>query len=104
MELLHRVVDRPGDPTVYIRILQPHQSLPDDSAVMGDEHPGSSDRVVEYGVSGESIPDHSGWNHSGEEGDKHPESNTVIQGKAIRSSRPDVCNVVARALDQLELS
>ena len=60
MELLHRVVERPRDPAVHIRILQPDQSLPDDSAVMDDEHPGSSNGLVEYGVSRESVPDHSG--------------------------------------------
>ena len=90
MELLHRVVERPGDPAVHIRILQPDQSLPDDSVVVGNEHPRSSDGLVEYGVSEESVPDHNGWNHSGEEGDRLPESNTAIQGKAIRSSRQDV--------------
>ena len=104
MELLHRVVKQPGDPTVHICILQPDQSLPDDSAVMGAKHPGSSDGVDEYGVSGESISDHSGGNHSGEDGHRHAKSNTAIQGKAIRSSRPNVSSVVTRALDQLESS
>ena len=90
MELLHCVVERPGDLAVHIRILQPDQSLPDDSAIMDDEHARSSDSLVEYGVSGESVPDHNSWNHNGEEGDRRPESNTAIQDKAIRSSRPDV--------------
>ena len=104
MELLHRVVERPGDPAVHIHILQPDQSLPDDSAVMSDKHPGSSDGLGEYGVSGESIPDHNGRNHSGEEGHRRAKSNTAIQGKAIRSSRLDMWSVVARALDQLKSS
>ena len=75
---------------VHIRILQPDQSLPDDSAVMSDKHPGSEDGVGEYGVSGESIADHSSGNHSGKKGARRPKSNTAIQGKEIRSSRPDV--------------
>ena len=90
MELLHRVVQRCGDPAVHIRILQPDQSLPDDSALMGDEHTGSKDGVSEYGVSGESVADHSSRNHSGKEGARRPKSNTAIQGKAIRSTRDDV--------------
>ena len=90
MELLHRVVERRGDPAVHIRILQPDQSLPDDSAVIGDKHPGSSDGLGEYGVSGKSVADHSSGNHSGEEGARRPKSNKEIQGKAIRSSGPDV--------------
>ena len=89
---------------VHIRILQPDQSLPDDSAVVGDKHPGSSDGLGEYGVSRESVPDHSSGHHSGKKGDRCPKSNTEIQGKAIRSIRPDVWSVVARALDQLESS
>ena len=104
MELLHRVVKRPRDPAVHICILQPDQSLPDDSVVMGDKHPRSSDGLGEYGVFEESIPDHSGGNHSGEEGHRCAKPNTAIQGKAIKSSRPDMWNVVARALDQLESS
>ena len=90
MELLHRVVQRRGDPTVHIRILQPDQSLPDDSAVMGDEHPRSEDGLGEYGVSRKSVADHRGENHGCKEGTRRPKSNTAIQGKAIRSSRPDV--------------
>ena len=90
MELLHCVVQRRGDPAVHIRILQPHQSLPDDSAVMGNKHPGSKDGVGEYGVSGESVVDHSSGNHDGKKGARRPKSNTAIQSKAIRSSRPDV--------------
>ena len=57
MELLHRVVERPGDPAVHICILQPDQSLLDDSAVMGDKHPGSSDGLGEYGISKRSVAD-----------------------------------------------
>ena len=90
MELLHRVVQRRGDLAVHIRILQPDQSLPDDSAVMGNEHPGSEDGLGKYGVFGESVADHSGGNHGGKEGARRPKSNTAIQGKAIRSTRPDV--------------
>ena len=75
---------------VHIRILQPDQSLPDDSAVMGDKHPGSEDGVGEYGVSGEFVVDHSSGNHGGKKGARCPKSNTAIQGKEIRSSRPDV--------------
>ena len=90
MELLHRVVQRCGDPAVHIRILQPDQSLPDDSAVMGNEHPGSEDGLGKYGVSGESVADHSGGNHGGKEGARRPKSNTAIQGKAIKSTRSDV--------------
>ena len=41
VELLHRVVQRRGDPAIHIRILQLDQSLPDDSTLMGDEHAGS---------------------------------------------------------------
>ena len=104
MELLHCVVKRPRDVAVHICILQPDQSLLDDLAVVGDKHPGSSDGLGEYGVSGESVPDHSSGNHSNKEGDRRPKSNTAIQVKAIRSSRPDVWSVVARALDQLESS
>ena len=55
MELLHCVVKRRGDLAVHIRILQLDQSLPDDSALMGDEHPGSEDDLGEYGVSRESV-------------------------------------------------
>ena len=58
MELLRRVVQRRGDPAVHIRILQPDQSLPDDSAVMGDKHTGSEDGVGEYGLSRKSVADH----------------------------------------------
>ena len=90
MELLHRVVERRGDPAVHIRILQPDQSLLDDSALMGDEHPGSEDGRGEYGVSEESVADHNSGNHGGKEGTRRPKSNMVIQGKAIRSSRHDV--------------
>ena len=90
MELLHRVVQRCGDPAVHIRILQPDQSLPDDSALMGDEHPGSEDGVGEYGLSGKSVVDHNSGNHGGKEGARRPQSNTAIQGKAIRSTRPHV--------------
>ena len=86
-----------SDPVVHIRILQSDQSLPDDSALVGDKHPGSSDNLGEYGVSGESVADHCGGNHSSEEGRRRAKSNTAIQGKAIRSSRPDVWSVVARA-------
>ena len=50
MELLHRVVERPGDLVLHIRLLQLDQSLPDDSALMGDKHTGSSDGLGEYGV------------------------------------------------------
>ena len=57
MELLHRVVEQRGHPAVQIRILQPDQSLPDDSVVNGDEHPGSTDGLGEYGVSEEPILD-----------------------------------------------
>ena len=59
MELLHRLVQQCEDHAVHIHILQPDQSLPDDSAVMGDEHPRSEDGVGEYGVFGESVADHS---------------------------------------------
>ena len=90
MELLHRVVERRGDPAVHIHIRQPDQSLPDDSAVMGDEHPGSEDGLGEYGVSRKSVADHNSGNHGGKEGARHPKSNTAIQGKEIRLSRPDV--------------
>ena len=90
MELLHRVVQRRGDLAVHIRILQPDQSLPDDSALMGDEHTRSEDGVGEYGLSGKSVADHSSGNHSGKEGARLPKSNTAIQGKAIRSTQPDV--------------
>ena len=69
MELLHFVVERLRDPAVRIRILQPDQSLLDDSAIMGDKHPRSSDSLGEYGVSKQSVLDHSSGNHSGEEGD-----------------------------------
>ena len=75
---------------VHIRILQPDQSLPDDSAVIGDEHTGSEDGVDEYGLSGKSIADHNNGNHGGKEGTRRPKLNTAIQGKAIRSTRPDV--------------
>ena len=75
---------------VHIRILQLDQSLPDDSALIGDEHPGSKDGVGEYGVSRKSIADHNSENHGGKEGARRPKSNMAIQGKAIRSSRPDV--------------
>ena len=84
------MVQRRRDPAVHIRILQPDQSLPDDSAVMGDEHTGSEDGVGEYGLSEKSVADHSSGNHGGKEGARHPKSNTAIQGKAIRSTRPDV--------------
>ena len=90
MELLHRVVQRRGDPAVHIRILQPDQSLPDDSALMGNEHTGSKDGVGEYGLSGKSVADHSSGNHGGKEGARRPKSNMAIQGKAIRSTRRDV--------------
>ena len=90
MELLHRLVQRRGDPAIHIRILQPDQSLSDDSAVMGNEHPGSEDGLGKYGVSGESVADHSGGNHGGKEGTRRPKSNTAIQGNSIRSTRPDV--------------
>ena len=69
---------------VHIHILQPDQSLPDDSAVMGDKHLGSSDSVSEYRVSAKSIADHSSGNHSSGEGDRRPKLNKEIQGKAIR--------------------
>ena len=65
---------------------------------------GSSDGLGEYGVSGEFVPDHSGGNHNGKEGNRRAKSNTAIQSKEIRSSRPDVWSVVARALDQLKSS
>ena len=84
------MVQRCGDPAVHIRILQPDQSLPDDSTLMGDEHPGSEDGVGEYGLSGKSVADHNSGNHGGKEGTRRPKSNTAIQGKAIRSTRPDV--------------
>ena len=84
------MVERRGDPTVHIRILQPDQSLPDDSAVMDVKHPGSSDGLGEYGVSGKSVTHHSSRNRNGEEGARCPKSNKEIQGKAIRSSRLDV--------------
>ena len=90
MELLHRVVQRNGDPTVHIRILQSDQSLPDDSALMSDEHTGSEDGVGEYGLSRKSVAHHSSGNHGGKEGARRPKSNTAIQGKAIKSTRPDV--------------
>ena len=90
MELLHRVVQRCGDPAVHIRILQPDQSLLDDSAVKGNEHTGSKDGVGEYGLSEKSIADHSSGNHGGKEGARRPKLNTAIQGKAIRLTRPDV--------------
>ena len=90
MELLHRLVERRGDPAVHIRILQPDQSLPADSAVIGDKHPGSSNGLGEYGVSGEPVPDNNSGNHSGKEGARRPKSNKEIQGKAIRSNRLDV--------------
>ena len=75
MELLHRVVQRRGDPAVHIRVLQPDQSLPDDLAVMGDEHLGSTDGLGEYGVSGEPVTDNSSRNHNGKEGARRPNSN-----------------------------
>ena len=84
------MVQQRGDPAVHIRILQPDQSLPDDSALMGDEHPGSEDGMGEYGLSGKSVADHSNGNHGGKEGARHPKSNSAIQGKAIRSTRLDV--------------
>ena len=84
------MVQRRGDPTVHIRILQPDQSLPDDSALMGDEHPGSEDGLGEYGVFEKSVADHSSGNHGSKEGTRRPKLNTAIQRKAIRSSRPDV--------------
>ena len=90
MKLLHRVVQRRGDPAVHIRVLQPDQSLPDDSALMGDEHTGSEDGLGEYGVSRESVTDHINRNHGRKEGARRPKSNTAIQGEAIRSTRPDV--------------
>ena len=90
MALLHRVVQRRGDPAVHIHILQPDQSLLDDSALMGDEHPGSEDGVGEYGVPGKFVANHNSGNHGGKEGARRPKPNTAIQGKAIRSSRPDV--------------
>ena len=90
MELLHRVVQQRGDPAVHICILQPDQSLPDDLALIGDEHPGSEDGLGEYGVSGKSVANLCGGNHSGKEGARRPKSNTAIQGKEIRSSRPNV--------------
>ena len=90
VELLHRVVQRRGDLAVHIHILQPDQSLPDDSALMGDEHPRSEDGLGEYGVSEKSVADHNSGNHGGKAGARRPKSNTVIQSKAIRSSRPDV--------------
>ena len=90
MELLHRVVQRRGDPAVHICILQPDQSLPDDSALMGDEHTGSEDGVGEYGLSRKSVVDYSSENHGDKEGARRPKSNTAIQGKAIKSTRPDV--------------
>ena len=90
MELLHRVVQRRGDHAVHIRILQLDQSLSDDSAIMGDKHPGSEDGVGEYGMSEKSVADHNSGNHGGKKGARRPKSNTAIQGKAIRSSRPDV--------------
>ena len=68
MELLHRVVQRRGDPAVHIRILQPDQSLPIDSTLMGDEHPGSEDGLGEYGVSGKSVTDHNSGNHGSKVG------------------------------------
>ena len=90
MELLHRVVQRREDPAVHIRILQLDQSLLDDSALMGDKHTGSEDGVGEYGLSGKSVADHNSGNHGGKEGTRRPKLNTAIQGKAIRSTRPDV--------------
>ena len=84
------MVEQLGDPTVHICILQPDQSLPDDSTAMGDKHPGSSDGLGEYGVSGKSVADNNSGHHIGEEGNKRPKSNKEIQGKEIRSSRPDV--------------
>ena len=90
MELLHRVVQQHGDPAVHIRILQPDQSLPDDSALMDNEHIGSEDGVGEYGLARKSVADHNSGNHGGKEGARHPKSSTAIQGKAIRSTRPDV--------------
>ena len=36
------------------------------------------------------LQDHSSGHHNGEEGDRRPKLNTEIQGKAIRSSQPDV--------------
>ena len=71
---------------------------------MGEKHPGSSDGLGEYGVSRESVRDHSGGNHSGKEGHRRAKSNMAIQGKAIRLSRPDMYSVVARALYQLKSS
>ena len=84
------MVEQLGDPTVHIRILQPDQSLPDDSALIDDKHTGSSDGLGEYGISEKSITDHSSGDNSGEEGDRSPKSNKEIQGKAIRSSQLDV--------------
>ena len=84
------MVEQPGDPAVHIRILQPCQSLPDDSAVMGDKYTGSSGGLGEYGVSGKSVADHSSKHHSSKEGDKCPKSNKEIQDKAIKLSGLDV--------------
>ena len=57
---------------------------------MGDKHIGSEDGVGKYGLSGESTADHNSGNHGGKEGKRRPKSNMAIQGKAIRSTRPDV--------------
>ena len=75
MELLHRVVEKRGDPAVHIHILQPDQSLLDDSTLMGDKHPGSADGLGEYGVSEEPVPNNSNRIHYGEKGARRPKSN-----------------------------
>ena len=60
---------------VHIRVLQPDQSLLDDSALMGDKHPGSANGLGEYGVSKEPITDNSSQNHSSKKGVRRPKSN-----------------------------
>ena len=98
------MVERSKDPMVHIRILQSNHALPNDSAVMGDKHTGSSDGLGEYGISRKFVANHNNEDHDGEEGDRCPKSNMEIQGKAIRLIRPNVQYLHTIASDQLDLS
>ena len=71
---------------VHIRILQPDQSLPHDSAVIGDKYIGSLNGLDEYGIFEKSIAAHSSGDDNCKENARRPNSNTKIQGKAIRMS------------------
>ena len=77
-----------SDPKIHL--LQPDQSLPDDSALMDDKHTKSSNCLSEYGIFGNSVTNRNSGDDSGKEGNRHPKSNMEIQGNAIRSSRLDV--------------